>query len=180
MAMKKGTRKKKDTTQKSGASHRRAGAAGRADENKPLAGLEKRVGVPHEVQDFLDRIAAKGQTPLTASTKAIKTFAALNTDAVAPAQVADLTFDIDSSTTAKLVRVYLPGKRPADPDIVNSQNTHGVLHNQVVGTFVTVIIEVAGNPNDVGVIDVKNAEPDTIKLKVSDGPVGTKPLFVTG
>jgi hypothetical protein len=142
--------------------------------------VQKGIGVPHEVQDFVDRLQSKGRELSTSSAKAFKNIKLLSSDAVAPAQVTDVIFDIDKSTTAQLVRVYLPGKKPTDPDICNTQSPHGVLHNQVVGTFVTVVIEVAGNPQDVGVVNVTHAEPAVIKLKVADGPVGTKPLYVTG
>ena len=142
--------------------------------------LQKRIGVPHEVQDFMDRLKGKGPVLSTGSARAFRTFSLLSSDAVAPAQVTDVLFDIDKSTTAKLVRVYPLGAKPTDPDIVNTQHPHGVLHNQVVGTFVTVVIEVAGNPDNIGVIDITHAEPTVIKLKVADGPVGVKPLYVTG
>jgi hypothetical protein len=147
---------------------------GGSDKNAPrITALEKKAGVPHEVQDFLERLSGKSTT---ASIRAAKTFAALSNATVAPAQVVDVIFDLDSTTTAKVARVYLPGSQE---DIANSQNPHGVLRNQVVGTFVTVVIQVGGEPSDIGVFDIQHAQPSSIRLRVSNGPTGTKPLLVT-
>jgi hypothetical protein len=141
-----------------------------------VAALEKRIGVPHETQDFIDRVRLKGKSVQTASVRALKTFKALASDAVAATDVVDMVFDLDANTTAKLARVYLPG---STQDIANSQKPHGVLANQIVGNYVTVIIEVAGKPDDIGVFDIQHATPSSIQLKVSDGPTGSKPLLVT-
>jgi len=133
-------------------------------------------GVPHEVHDFLSRLKTGKAAAPTPMRQAIQSLGTLSTDAVAPAQVTTLIFDLDASTTAK-TRVYLPGHTD---DIVNNKKTHGELPNLVVGTFVTVVIQVDGKPSQVGVVDVQHSEPASFQLKVSDGPVGTKPLYVTG
>jgi hypothetical protein len=137
---------------------------------------KKLPGIPHEVHDHLSRLAdpVSLRTPMV---MAAKSFSALGSDEVAPAQLTDVTFTINPATTATLTRVHLQG----DPnDIVNNTRPQGILPRQVVGTFVTVVIEVTGAPDAVGVIDVQHASPGSFRLAVSHGPVGTKPLFITG
>jgi hypothetical protein len=146
----------------------------RPTKSTAFAAVKKLPGLPHEVHDYLSRLSSSdaSKTPMA---QAAETLTALQSDAVAPVQLTDVRFDLDASTTAT-THVHLQGQ----PDIVNNANPHGVLAKQVVGTFIHVVIEVSGNPDAVGVVDVQNAEPSSFQLKVSDGPAGIKPLFVTG
>jgi hypothetical protein len=96
----------------------------------------------------------------------------------ATAKVVDVEFTFDSNnTTAHAARVYLPGSKD---DIASSAKPSGSVPRQVVGANSNVLVEVQGNPDDVGVFTVKNAIPPTITLKVSDGPVSLQPIIVTG
>ena len=138
--------------------------------------LKKLPSIPHEVHDHLSRLASPVslRTPMVVAAKSLS---ALGSAEVAAAQLTDVTFTINPSTTATLTRVHLQAD---SNDIVNKTRPQGVLPRQVVGTFVTVVIEVTGAPDTVGVIDVQHASPASFRLKVSDGPVGIKPLFITG
>jgi hypothetical protein len=144
--------------------------------NNRLLQIEKRVGVPHEIQDLIERLHAKGQAPQTTAARVLKSFPALANDQSIPVQLVDVEFDLDhQATTAVNVRVYLPGHAE---DIASSAAPHGVLPRQVVGSTVVVVMDVTGNPNHVGVFTVRHAQPPKISLKVSDGPVSLKSLFV--
>jgi hypothetical protein len=149
-----------------------------ADKNAPrIAKLESRVGVPHEVQDFIDRVQSSDKVTSTASSQALEKFDVLSSDAVAAAQVTDVIFDIDDATTATLVRLRLSS---GPPHIVTSSKHHGVLSGQVVGRFIEVLIEAEGDADQVAIVKVQHAVSDTIQLKLADGKSGLKSLFVTG
>jgi hypothetical protein len=105
---------------------------------------------------------------------------AVMADDVMPTQakVVDVGISLDSdNTTARAARVFLPG---SDDDIASNARPQGAVRRQVVGSGFDVVIEVMGEPDDVGVFRVSNAIPSRISLKVSDGPVAVQPLIVTG
>ena len=80
-----------------------------------VAALEKRIGVSHETQDFIDRVKAKGPAPVTASTRAFNSLRVLSSDAVAPVQTIDVGFDLSNTPKAPgMVRLYLPGTKSGD------------------------------------------------------------------
>ena len=151
--------------------------AGGPDLETRVKALEKRSGLSHELQDVIDRVQSKG-TPQTAALRAQTNFKFLQDDVIAPATVVDVTIELDSkATTAKFTRVYLTG---STGDIASTAKPKGVLPRQVVGSTITVVMDVTGNPNDIGQFNVKNAQHSPISLKVSDGPTSIKSLHVTG
>ena len=152
----------------------KAGAAGSGSSDQRLAALEQKIGVPHEVQDFLDRLGSKRGRG-TASLRAVKTFDALSDDAVAPAELTNVIFDMQD-TKLTLVRVF---PKEGGPDIVDSAQPHGVLPQKMVGDFVHLVIQVQGDADDEVVITVQNATPN-IRMKGKEGPFAIKTLFVTG
>lgn len=145
--------------------------------------LEQRVGVSHETQDFLDRVNAKGGTASTASTRALTSFKDLaDGDAVAPVATVDVEFVLGSTPKPPgLVRLYLPGTQPGD-EIATSAKPHGVLHQQVVGSDLQLIMDITGNLGETGSFSVKAALPSPISLQLDDGPTkkSIKYLHVTG
>jgi len=153
------------------------------DVMRRVKSLEKRVGVSHETQDFLDRVKAKGRTPSTASTRALSSFKSLaDGAAVAPVETVDVEFDLASTPKAPgLVRLYLPGTQPGD-EIATSAKPHGVLHQQIVGSDLQLIMDITGNLGESGSFSVKAALPNPISLLLDDGPTkkSIKYLHVTG
>lgn len=148
-----------------------------------VAALEKRIGISHETLDFIDRVQGKGKTPPTASTRALKSFKALaNSNAVAAVETVDVFFELSSTPKAPgMVRLYLPGTKPGD-EIASSQKPHGVLHQQVVGSDLQLIMDITGNLGETGSFSVKGALPSPISLQLDNGPTkkSIKYLHVTG
>ena len=90
----------------------------------------------------------------------------------------DVEFDLDSEkTTAFNVRLYFEG---STEDIASKAKPHGVVPRQIVGSTLILVMDVQGDPEDIGVFNVKHARQASISLKVSDGPVSLKSLFVEG
>ncbi len=141
-----------------------------------VAALEQRAGLPHEVQNFIDRVN-DSEAP-TASARAAEHFGALSGDAVAAIQITNVIFELDTTkTTAHFVRVYQSG---SSDDIASTAQPHGILPRQIVGSSITVVMDVQGDPNEVGVFSLQHTAAPSISLKVSDGPISVKYLFVTG
>jgi hypothetical protein len=143
-----------------------------------VAALESRQGLSHETQDFIERAGQKGKSSGTASSRAFKSVRVLSADAVAPAQLVDVTFDLSSTPKAPgMVRLYLAG---TTADIASSTSPHGVLPRQIVGSDIQLIMDITGNSGEAGSFNVKGALPSSISLNVDDGPTSIKYLHVTG
>jgi hypothetical protein len=139
-----------------------------------VARIERRLGMSHEVQDLLDRMAAKGK-PSTTASKVLASFPALKEDVTVSVSVTDLVFDLDvAATTATLTRVYLPGQ----PDIASSAKPHGVLPRQISGSTVIVVMETLGDAGELGKFNVQGALQKDISLLAEDSP-SLKPLIVS-
>lgn len=136
-----------------------------------LAALETRIGLPNEVQDFIDR----KRSGSTAATAAHAAFSELRDEGVAHVTLTDVLFDLDTSTKLNLVRVSTKDGQ----EIVSKARPHGSLKQQIVGRFVEVVIQIQGTDNDEAFVKVLNATPN-IRVKGKDGPFATKQLFVTG
>ena len=150
---------------------------GGSDLETRVKALEKRSGLSHELQDVINRVQSKGKVQ-TAALHAQANFKFLKDDVIAPATIVDVTFELDTkATTAKFTRVYLTG---STEDIASTAKPKGVLPRQVVGSTITVLMDVLGNPNDLGQFTVSKAQHSPISLKVSDGPTSIKSLHVTG
>jgi hypothetical protein len=90
-----------------------------------------------------------------------------------------VAFDLDEKgNTAKFARLYFPGH---DEDLVNNLDSkHAVLKDQPLGSTIQLIMEVRGDPGQVGSFLLKGATPTPLKLRVQDGPKSPKLLFVSG
>jgi hypothetical protein len=145
--------------------------------------LEGRIGVSHETQDFLDRVRAKADSPSTPSTRAFSSFKDLaDGDAVAAIDTVDVTFDLVSTPKAPgMVRLYFEGTKAGD-EIATSAKPHGVLHQQVVGSDLRLIMDITGNLGEAGSFSVDGALPNPISLQLDEGPSkkSLKYLHVTG
>jgi hypothetical protein len=138
--------------------------------------IEKRIGVPHEIQDLMDRLKSKGQNPKTTATRVLASFPQLRDDISVKVALVDLVFDLDATaTTAKLTRVYLPG---STSDIASSASPHGVLPRQISGSTVLVVMETLGNSGQVGKFRVQGALQPSISLTADDSP-SVKALIVS-
>jgi hypothetical protein len=130
--------------------------------------VEARVGVPHEIQDLMDRLTSKGKTPKTTATRVLTSFPQLKGEVSVKVELVELVFDLDAAATnAQLTRVYLPG---SDTDIASSASPHGVLPRQISGSTVCVVMETLGNPGQTGKFTVQGALQPSITLKAEDSP----------
>jgi hypothetical protein len=137
--------------------------------------IEKRIGVPHEIQDLMDRLNSKGKNPKTTATRVLASFPQLRDEVSVKVALVDLVFDLDATaTTATLTRVYLPGS----PDIASSASPHGVLPRQISGSTVLVVMETLGNSGQVGKFNVQGALQPSITLTAGDSP-SVKALIVS-
>jgi hypothetical protein len=103
-------------------------------------------------------------------------------DAAAPVQTVDVEFDLTSTPKPPgIVRLYLSGTQPGN-EIATSAKPHGVLHQQVVGSDLQLIMDITGNSGEGGSFSVKAALPSPISLHLDDGPSkkSIKYLHVTG
>jgi hypothetical protein len=148
-----------------------------------LKALERRIGVSHETQDFVDRLKAKGGIASTASTQALKSFKVLSDGSAGPSvATVDVVFDLtDTPKAPGMVRIYQAGSKPGD-EIASSQKPHGVLPAQVVGSDLQLIMDIMGNVGEKGGFSVKAALPTPLTLVLDTGPTKKvlKYLHVTG
>ena len=102
------------------------------------------------------------------------------TDQAAQSKTVDVIFELDTDqTTAKITRVYRPGTKDPKDDIANTGRPKGSVKNQTVGSTLKVVLDAAGNPEDVGAFNVTHAKPKHISVTVKDRPPVTVPLEVT-
>lgn len=156
----------------------KSGRVGGAPSDKRLAAVERSIGIPHEIQDVLARLNAKRGSPQTTAARVLKNFPELADDQPVRVELTDVEFDLDNEhTTAFNVRLYFEG---SSEDIASKAKPHGVVPRQIVGSTLILVMDVQGDPDDVGVFKVKHTRTPSISLKVSDGPVSLKSLFVEG
>jgi hypothetical protein len=138
--------------------------------------VEKRIGVPHEIQDLMDRLTSKGRDPMTTARRVLKSFPQLAKGVSVPVTLVDIVFDLDTSvTTAKITRVYLPG---ANWDIASSASPHGLLPRQISGSTVIVVMETLGDDGDIGKFNLQGTLQSDISLSSQDSP-SLMPLIVS-
>lgn len=138
--------------------------------------VEKRMGVPHEIQDLMDRLSSKGKSPMTTARRVLKSFPQLAAGISVPVTLVDVVFDLDkAATTAKITRVYLPG---ADRDIASSASPHGVLPRQVSGSTIVVVMETLGNDGELGKFNLQGTLQTDMSLLSQDSP-SLIPLIVS-
>jgi len=133
-----------------------------------LAALEKRVAM----------LGSALRTPfhVRRHALALRTTDAFKDPAVALTEVRQISFE-KSADSPNLVRLTLDNFE----EVVSPGDQNGTSRPRPVGTFVTALVEVIGNPGQTASIAVKNASPALIQITIPQGrnqTFGTKPLLV--